>query len=123
VTAPVRRGSQAAILREFYRKPDRERDGTATWSLTTLQRALRRAADGLPFVSSYTIWVVLHEAGLSWQRDRSWCKTGAAMRRRKRGGVVVDVEVHDPDTVAKKKRSSTIVLRQRSSRRTRFRQA
>src|SRR5260370_6238216 len=90
------------ILREFHRKPDRERDGTATWSLTTLQRALRRAPDGLPFVSSYTIWVVLHEAGLSWQRDRSWCKTGAAMRRRKRGGVVVEVEVFDPDAVAKK---------------------
>ena len=90
------------ILREFSRKPDRERDGTATWSLTTLQRALRRAPDGLPFISSYTIWCVLHEAGLSWQRDRSWCKTGAAMRRRKRGGVVVEVEVYDADAVAKK---------------------
>jgi len=90
------------ILAEFHRTPDRERDGTATWSLTTLQRALRRAPDGLPFISSYTIWCVLHEAGLSWQRDRSWCKTGAAMRRRKRGGVVVEVEVHDPDAVAKK---------------------
>jgi hypothetical protein len=31
------------ILREFHRQPDRERDGTATWSLTTLQRALHRA--------------------------------------------------------------------------------
>src|SRR5216683_4001515 len=92
------------ILREFRRSPDRERDGAATWSLTTLQRALQRAPDGLPFVSTYTIWIVLHEAGLSWQRDRSWCKTGAAMRRRKRGGVVVEVEVHDPDAVAKKKR-------------------
>src|SRR6266496_2370633 len=47
------------ILTEFHRKPDRERDGTATWSLTTLQRALRRAPDGLPFVSTYTIWCVL----------------------------------------------------------------
>jgi transposase len=28
------------ILLEFARTPDRERDGTATWSLTTLQRAL-----------------------------------------------------------------------------------
>jgi len=90
------------ILTEFHQKPDRERDGTATWSLTTLQRALRRAPDGLPFVSTYTIWCVLHESGLSWQRDRSWCKTGAAMRRRKRGGVVVEVEVHDPDAAAKK---------------------
>ena len=39
---------------------------------------------------------------MSWQRDRSWCKTGAAIRRRKRGGVVVEVEVHDADAVAKK---------------------
>ncbi len=90
------------ILAEFRRKPDRERDGTATWSLTTLQRALRRAPDGLPFVSTYTIWCVLREAGLSWQRDRSWCHTGEAKRRRKRGGVVVEVEVHDPDAAPKK---------------------
>jgi hypothetical protein len=30
------------ILAEFRRNPDHERDGTPTWSLTTLQRALRR---------------------------------------------------------------------------------
>src|SRR6266851_1536892 len=90
------------ILREFRRKPERERDGTATWSLTTLQRALRRAPDGLPFVSTYTILCVLREAGLSWQRDRSWCHTGVAKRRRTRGGVVVEVEVQDPDADATK---------------------
>ncbi len=86
------------ILTEFHRPPDRERDGTATWSLNTLQRALRRAPDGLPNVSTYTIWAALHDAGVSWQRDRSWCHTGAAMRKRKRG----EVEVHDPDASAKK---------------------
>lgn len=90
------------ILDEFHRPPDRERDGTATWSLTTLQRAVRRAPDGLPFVSTYTIWCVLREAGLSWQRDRSWCHTGEAKRRRKRDGVVVEVVVHDPDAAPKK---------------------
>jgi len=31
------------ILAEVRRTPDRERDQTATWSLTTLQRALRTA--------------------------------------------------------------------------------
>src|SRR5437016_5430434 len=36
------------ILREVRRAPDRERDGTATWSLATLRRALRAAPDGLP---------------------------------------------------------------------------
>jgi transposase len=86
------------ILNEFRRPPDRDRDGTATWSLNTLQRALRRAPDGLPKVSTYTIWAVLHDAGVSWQRDRSWCRTGAAIRKRKRG----EVEVHDPDASAKK---------------------
>jgi transposase len=86
------------ILAEVQRTPDREQDGTATWSLTTLQRALRRAEDGLPQISTYTIWCVLHEADLSWQRDRSWCHTGLARRRRKHG----EVEVHDPDATAKK---------------------
>lgn len=97
---PVRYGAaeRARILAEVRRTPDRERDGTATWSLTTLQRALRRAGDGLPEVSTYTIWGVLHAADLSWQRDRSWCHTGLAKRRRKHG----EVEVHDPDATAKK---------------------
>jgi transposase len=86
------------ILAEVHRTPDRERDKTATWSLTTLQRALRSAEDGLPKVSTYTIWCVLHEADLSWQRDRSWCHTGLAKRRRKHG----EVEVHDPDATVKR---------------------
>src|SRR5438876_4901958 len=47
-------GERDRILAEFRRRPDRERDGTATWSLNTLQRALRRAPDGLPKVSTYT---------------------------------------------------------------------
>ena len=86
------------ILAEVRRTPDREQDKTATWSLTTLQQALRRAEDGLPEVSTYTIWCVLHEADLSWQRDRSWCQTGVAKRRRKAG----EVEVHDPDATVKR---------------------
>jgi transposase len=87
------------ILAEVRRTPERERDKTATWALTTLQQALRRAEDGLPHVSTYTIWWVLHEADLSWQRDRSWCHTGLARRRRKHG----EVEVHDPDATAKRR--------------------
>src|SRR3954454_23594166 len=38
---------QRRILAEAARVPDRERDGTATWSLGTLRGALRRAEDGL----------------------------------------------------------------------------
>jgi transposase len=86
------------ILAEFRRPPEREQDGTATWSLNTLQRTLRRAPDGLPRVSTYTIWAVLHDAGITWQKDRTWCTTGVAVRRRKRG----EVTVHDPDASAKK---------------------
>jgi transposase len=86
------------ILVEVRRRPHRERDGTASWSLTTLQRALREAPDGLPEVSTYTIWKTLKEAGLEWQRDRSWCQTGVV--ERKRGGEVVTVT--DPDATAKK---------------------
>ena len=78
------------------------RDSSTSQSLTTLQRALRRAPDGLPWVSTHTIWCVVHEAGLSWQRDRSWCHTGLSKPRRKRGGVVFEVEVEDPDAAAKK---------------------
>jgi transposase len=87
------------ILAEVARAPDRERDGTATWSLTTLRAALRRADDGLPAVSTFTLWRTLRDAGLSWQQDRTWCFTGVAVRRRKQGGVIT---VTDPDAAAKK---------------------
>jgi transposase len=86
------------IIAEVRRQPDRETDGTASWSLSTLQRALRAAEDGLPSVSRETILNVLHEAGWSWQKDRSWCETGKVLRKRKAG----TVEVTDPDTTAKK---------------------
>jgi transposase len=87
------------ILAEARREPDREKDGTAEWSLTTLRRSLRGAPDGLPEVSTYTIWKVLREAGFSWQRTRSWCETGRVKRKRNSGEVV---EVTDPDAEAKK---------------------
>jgi hypothetical protein len=86
------------ILAEARRAPDRERDGTAAWSLSTLQRALRQAEDGLPQISTYTIQSVLQEAGWSWQASRSWCETGQVIRKRKSGKVLVN----DPDTEAKK---------------------
>jgi transposase len=87
------------ILTEFRRPPDRERDGTATWSLTTLQHALRNAPDGLPKVSTFTILAVLHNAGYTWQRDRTWCQTGKVVRVRKDG----PHEVTDVDADAKKR--------------------
>jgi transposase len=84
-----RDAEKARILREFERPPDREQDGTATWSLTTLQRALRQAPDGLPAVSTFVILETLHEAGYTWQDSRTWCHTGTALRKRKAGVVTV----------------------------------
>ena len=86
------------ILAEARRTPDREADGTATWSLMTLRHALRTAPDGLPKVSAGTIRAVLIDAGWSWQRSRSWCETGTAQRKRKSGIVTVVA----PDGEAKK---------------------
>jgi transposase len=91
---------QERILREFHRAPDREQDGTATWSLATLQRALREAPDGLPTVSTWTILVTLWEAGYTWQANRTWCHTGTAQRKRKDGTVVT---ITDPDATPKKR--------------------
>jgi transposase len=90
---------QRRILAEVARPPDRARDGTATWSLSALRAALRRADDGLPGVSTYTIGRALHAAGFRWQRSRTWCETGVAVRKRKRDGIVT---VADPDAVAKR---------------------
>src|SRR4051794_39734058 len=46
---PVRCAAQQQrrILAEAERIPDRARDGAATWSLSTLRHALRKAQDGL----------------------------------------------------------------------------
>lgn len=86
---PVQYGpaDRERILAELRRPPDRERDGTATWSLTTLQRALRRAADGLPTISTFTIFQTLHDAGYTVQENRTWCQTGTAQRKQKDGTV------------------------------------
>jgi transposase len=86
------------IVAEAARAPTPEADGTATWSLSILQRALRAAPDGLPKVSTYTIRRVLRASGASYQRSRTWCPTGKATRRRKAGPAVVI----DPDSDAKK---------------------
>ena len=90
--------ARGRILQEAQRAPTPESDGTACWSLSTLQKALRRADDGLPTISTYTIWEVLHEAGYSFQRSRTWCPTGEALRKRKAGVVTVS----DPDAAPEK---------------------
>jgi hypothetical protein len=90
---------QRRILAEVVPAPERARDGTATWSLTTLRDALRRAEDGLPGIRTYTIGRTLHDAGYGWQRGRSWCETGVVVRKRKHAGLVT---VTDADAAVKR---------------------
>jgi transposase len=75
------------ILQELQREPDRCDDATATWSLKTLERALRKEA--LPRVSASTIRAVLHDAGYRFGKTRTWCPTGTAVRKRPEGPVTV----------------------------------
>lgn len=91
---------KARILQEARRTPDRDIDSTATWSLSLLQRALRQAPDGLPEVSTFTILHTLHEAGYTWQKSRTWCKTGITFRKNKEGVV----EQSDDPYLQEKKR-------------------
>jgi transposase len=79
--------ARAQIVATAQREPERRTDGTAAWSLSTLQRALRRA--GLPRVGTSIIRRVLQEAGSSYQCTRTWCPTGTAHRKRKSGVVTV----------------------------------
>ena len=83
--------ARAQIVQVAQTPPDRRADQTATWSLATLRRRLRR--EGLTTVGTSTIRRVLQEAGSSYQRTRTWCRTGYARRKRKSGTVTVyDVE-------------------------------
>jgi transposase len=84
------------ILAELQRVPDRRHDGTASWSLKTLERALRRA--DLPQISATTIRTVLQEAGYRYGKTRTWCPTGTALRVR-RGKTV---PVQDPQAQGKR---------------------
>ena len=93
------------ILAQARRVPDREQDGTATWSLKCLQRALRQELPGVSTYkfSAYTVWCVLNEAGLSWQKSRTGCQTGQVQRLRKNGLENGLVTVTDLNAEAKKK--------------------
>ena len=85
---------RAQIVSTAQRSPKRRDDGTATWSLSTLRRTLRR--EGLPRLGTSTIRRILQDAGSSFQRTRSWCPTGTAQRLRKTGVVtVVDPQTED----------------------------
>jgi transposase len=87
------------ILATLRRVPDPQTDGTATWSITTLQKALAR--EGV-VLSGYSLWGLLREEGYTFVKDRSWCHTGETRRKRiRKSGTVIETVV-DPDTQAKK---------------------
>ena len=88
--------ARAGIVATAQREPDRQADGTASWSLSTLERTLRREA--FPRLGATTIRRVLQDAGSSYQQTRTWCPTGTAERKRK-GGVA---RVVDPQTEVKR---------------------
>ena len=92
---------RARIVATAQRTPNRRADGTATWSLSTLQRTLRRGR--FPTVGTSTIRRVLQDAGSSYQRSRTWCPTGTAQRKRKAG----IVSVVDPQTEVKRGSSNS----------------
>jgi transposase len=89
--------ARARVVAVAQEQPRRREDQTATWSLATLQRRLR-GEPGLARVGSSTIRRVLTEAGSNYQRTRTWCPTGTALRKRKAGVV----RVRDPQTEEKK---------------------
>lgn len=90
------RDTRARVVAVAQEQPRRREDQTATWSLRTLQRRLRR--EGLDRMGTSTIRRVLQDAGSSYQRTRTWCPTGTALRKRKGG----PVQVTDPETEEKR---------------------
>jgi transposase len=88
--------ARTRIVATAQRQPTRRTDGTATWSLSTLQRSLRKG--GFADLGTSTIRRVLQDAGSSYQRTRTWCPTGTAQRKRKSGVATVV----DPKTEAKR---------------------
>ena len=93
--------ARAQIVATAQRSPNRRTEGSATWSLSTLQRTLRRGS--FPTLGTSTIRRVLQDAGSSYQRTRTWCPTGTAQRKRKAGVVTVV----DPQTEVKRGSSSS----------------
>ena len=88
--------ARSRIVALAQQEPERRTDGTATWSLSLLQKRLRK--DGLERIGTNTIKRVLEDAGSSYQKTRSWCPTGTAQRKRKSGMVTVV----DPETEQKR---------------------
>jgi transposase len=88
--------ARACIVATAQRPPDRKTDGTATWSLSTLERTLRRA--GFPRLGARPSGGCCRMPAVRNQKTRTWCPTGTAERKRKSG----IVRVSDPQTEVKR---------------------
>lgn len=86
------------IVETLQQSPDRLEDQTATWSLTTLERSLRRKEPGWHKIGATTIRRIAQQAGFSYQNSRTWCQTGTV--KRKRHSEIVSVT--DPRSEEKK---------------------
>ena len=66
-------GQRKAILVEI----EREMERTPFWSLSTLEKALKRSTTNVPKVSAKTICQVLKDAGYRWlPNEHVWSKNG-----------------------------------------------
>ena len=90
--------ARTKVIETLGRPPDRTEDQTATWSLSTLERSLRRDEAELTKIGATTIRRIMHEAGYGYQNSRSWCRTGTVKRKRQ----AEIVSVTDPRTEEKK---------------------
>ncbi|MDP9348614.1 MAG: helix-turn-helix domain-containing protein [Gemmatimonadota bacterium] len=72
------------ILAEMRRTPDREQDGTATWSLSALQRSLRKAPDGLPGVAPIRSGMCFMRRDSPGRRTASRSRAATGARRASR---------------------------------------
>ena len=88
--------TRSRIVALAQQEPERRKDGTASWSLSLLQKRLQK--EGLEHIGTNTIKRVLEDAGSSYQKTRTWCPTGTAQRVRKSGVVTVV----DPETEQKR---------------------
>ncbi len=65
-----------AILVEI----EKEMERTPSWSLSTLEKALKRAPDNVPKVSAKTICQALKDAGYNWLPiEHVWTKNGQSL--------------------------------------------
>ncbi len=88
------------VLEELRREPDREQDQSATWSLSLLERALRKRA--LPNIGASTIRRVLTRGRLRVWEKPNLVPDGYSFARAASAGAV---RVYDPQAAEKQRKT------------------